>query len=215
VRTDYGRCAPRRGLSWRRVRNSYLLGEGRLKPIYFMSITAFIVKVPEAEHVVGELRDRFDATARLAAPAHITVLFPFMSPGEITSVVIHLAQAAVDTVSSFVFSLEEIGRFPATTYLSPDPPDPFVSLTKALIQRFPMFLPYGGAHEGIVPHLTVAHGDALNARAVELELERRLRLCRPIRATCNAVTLIENSSGLWKEMHVFDLRAARRDVAPA
>jgi hypothetical protein len=39
---------------------------------WYMAQTAFIVRVPEAERHVGDLRDRFDPSARLGVPAHIT-----------------------------------------------------------------------------------------------------------------------------------------------
>lgn len=175
-----------------------------------MYASAFVVRVPAAESVVGELRSRFDATAKLGVPAHITVLFPFMPPNEITPDVLHQAQIALSTVPSFGFSLEKIGRFPTTTYLVPAPPERFVALTAALVERFPAFHPYGGAHEGVVPHLTVAHGDAMKAHAAAVELEQRLCTSKPIRTECNSVTLLENSSGRWTAMHEFDLPKLKR-----
>ena len=170
-----------------------------------MAVSAFVVEVPAAESLVGELRSRFDATSKLGVPAHITVLFPFMAPDEITSDVLCEAQTALNAVQSFGFSLPKIGRFAATAYLSPAPSEPFVALTTALTQRFPMFRPYGDAHERTVPHLTVAYGDASNAVAAAAELEQRLCASGPIRTRCKSVTLLENSSGRWREMHVFSL----------
>lgn len=177
-----------------------------------MAVSAFVVEVPAAESLVGKLRGRFDATSQLGVPAHITILFPFMPPDEITSGVLREAQAALNTVPSFEFSLPKIGRFPATTYLSPAPSEPFVALITALTERFPMFRPYGGAHDGTVPHLTVAHGDVSNAVAAAAELEQRLCTLGPIRTRCNSVTLLENSSGRWQEMHVFNLPDASRRI---
>jgi len=172
-----------------------------------MSTSAFVVEVPAAESTVAELRSRFDATAALGVPAHVTVLFPFMSPDEITCDVLHQAQGALTVVRAFQFSLTKIGRFAITTYLAPDPPEPFVALTTALIERFPMFRPYGGAHSSVVPHLTVAHGNAEIADAAAGALEHRLGALAPIRTCCSSVTLLENSLGRWRKMHVFDLPA--------
>ena len=124
-----------------------------------MSVSAFVVRVPAAESVVGDLRDQFDAAAKLGVPAHITILYPFMRPEEITPGVLRQAQEALSVVPSFIFSLNGIGRFPATTYLLPAPVDPFIALTTALVRGFPAFRPYGGEHREVVPHLTVAHGD--------------------------------------------------------
>ncbi|EIM93881.1 hypothetical protein WQE_47639 [Paraburkholderia hospita] len=179
-----------------------------------MSVSAFVVKVPAAEPLVGELRTRFDASCRLGAPAHITVLFPFMPAADITPAVIHRAQVALGEVPSFSFSLGAIGRFmgqrqfPSTLFLSPDPPDPFVALTTALVRYFPMFRPYEDTHEDIVPHLTVAHGDASDVHAAAIELKQRLRTSPLIQTACNSVSLLENASGRWEEMHVFILSRA-------
>jgi 2'-5' RNA ligase len=170
-----------------------------------MSTTAFLVEVSAAEPAVAELRSRYDATFSLGVPAHITVLFPFMSPDKITSNVLHEAQSALTVVRPFEFSLTKVGRFAVTTYLCPDPAEPFIALTNALVERFPNFRPYGGAHGGIIPHLTVAHGDSEHADSAAAELERRLCVLDPIRTRCSAVTLLENSSGRWKRMHMIDL----------
>ena len=177
-----------------------------------MSVSAFIVKIPAAELLAGDLRMRFDASCKLGAPAHITVLFPFMSAADISPDVIHRAQVALGEVKSFSFSLGgAIGRFmgqrqlSSTLFLSPDPPEPFVALTTALVRAFPTFRPYGGSHEEVVPHLTVAHGDASDVHAAGLELKQRLRTSPLIQTACKSVTLIENTSGRWEEMHVFSL----------
>jgi hypothetical protein len=58
-----------------------------------MAESAFIVRVPEAEACVSELRNRFDASVRLGVPAHITVLVnagqePPLFDGE-TAVLMH------------------------------------------------------------------------------------------------------------------------------
>jgi 2'-5' RNA ligase len=167
--------------------------------------TAFIVHVPEAEAHVASLRDRFDASVHLGVPAHITVLVPFMAPGQVTRSVLARIQGALSQVPSFAFSLSRVGRFPATAYLAPEPPEPFIALTKALVHRFPEFPPFRGEHESIVPHLTVANGDASEAAVAATELEGVIRSKGPISSFCSSVSLLENSSGLWREMHVFPL----------
>ncbi|MDH6590331.1 hypothetical protein M2165_000220 [Variovorax sp. TBS-050B] len=175
-----------------------------------MAISAFIVDVPAAEPRVADLRARFDATAALGVPAHVTVLVPFMDPDKITPAVLAEAQRALDTICAFDFSLDRVGRFPETAYLAPEPAAPFVEMTMALWRRFPEFPPYGGEHAGVIAHLTAAHGSAANAEAAAALLEERLRAQGPVQARCASVTLIENSSGVWKRMQVFPLRDAGR-----
>jgi len=170
-----------------------------------MPETAFIVRVPEAEACVNALRERFDASVQLGVPAHITVLVPFMSPDLVTDTILQGAQDALSQVPSFAFSLERVARFPATAFLAPEPAEPFIELTQALVRRFPEFPPFRGEHESIIPHLTVANGSAEEAEAAAIELEAQLRLHGKIRSVCASVSLLENSSGRWNEMHVFTL----------
>jgi len=167
--------------------------------------TAFIVRVPEAEAHVASLRDRFDASVHLGVPAHITVLVPFMAPDQITQSVLVQIQAALSQVPSFTFSLSQVRRFPATAYLAPEPAEPFVALTRALVRTFPEFPPFRGEHESIVPHLTVANGNASEAEIAAAELQAVVQSNGPISGFCSSVSLLENSSGHWREMHVFAL----------
>ena len=170
-----------------------------------MPITAFVVQVPSAEGLVSELRNRFDPTVQLGVPAHISILVPFMDPARITPAVLVKAQAALMEIPSFEFTLRRVGRFPTTAYLAPEPSEPFVAMTTALFRAFPEFPPYGGEHAEVIPHLTVAHGDAESATAAAMELEERLRQTGHVTATCACVVLLENATGVWKELHEFNL----------
>ncbi|QSI33137.1 2'-5' RNA ligase family protein [Variovorax sp. RKNM96] len=170
-----------------------------------MPISAFAVKVPAAEPLVGDLRHRYDATVALGVPAHITLLVPFMDPALITQEVIDHVQRVLQRTPSFAFSLGRVGRFPETAYLAPEPAAPFIGMTLALVEAFPDFQPYGGAHADVIPHLSVAHGDAFHAEEAAIELQARLRSSGALHATCTEVALIENSSGLWQDLHVFQL----------
>jgi 2'-5' RNA ligase len=173
-----------------------------------VAASAFIIQVPEAEPCVGDLRLRYDASARLGVPAHFTVLVPFMDPAHIDGRVLDTASAAIASVKSFKFRLHRVGRFPLTAYLEPDAPEPLISLTRALSRVFPEYLPYGGAHDSIVPHLTVADGSAEHAGVAALEMQAWLRQNGPIDSTCTSVDLLENSTGYWRPMHAFKLPGA-------
>lgn len=174
-----------------------------------MPQSAFIVRVPEAEPHVRHLRERFDPSARLGVPAHVTLLFPFMSPELVTSS--HLAQLSqlASSFAPFSFKLGQIKRFPEVVYLAPDPVAPFVALIKHLVGLFPEFPPYGGQYEGITPHLTVAQASEVELRQAEVELASSLGSAT-IAATCSELALIENSSGLWRPMHTFALTTGAR-----
>ena len=171
-----------------------------------MPQTGLVVCVPEAEERFGALRQRFDPQAQLGVPAHITVLFPFMEP-EAIGAAEHAALAAVFAeVSQFRITLAHVRRFPVTTYLALEKPEPFVALTTAVVRQFPEYPPYGGAYESIIPHLTVADGDAAAAVEVEFSLKQMMESHGPVSALCTSVSLLENSSGQWRRMHEFSLK---------
>ena len=167
--------------------------------------SALIVRVPEAEACVGELRHCLDASARLGVPAHITLLFPFMPSQRITGAVLRQAEAALAEVPAFSFRLHEVARFPATAYLAPEPEEPFIALTAALVCAFPAYPPFRGEHAAVVPHLTVANGNAEEAEAVAAELTRPMQAHGPIVGRCSHVTLMENEFGTWRDLHAFAL----------
>ena len=169
--------------------------------------SAFIVPVPEAEPCVRTLRLRYDETARLGVPAHITILSPFKDPLQIDAADIAAIRAALAPHSAFDFTVARAACFPATAYLVPEPSTAFVDLTHSLCAAFPAYPPFAGLHADIVPHLTVAHGSPEAAEVAIGELEAALRVTGPINAHCAAVVLLENSTGRWKEMMRFDLHA--------
>lgn len=170
-----------------------------------MPVSAFIVRVPAAEPLVDDLRRRYDPTFQWGVPAHLSVLVPFMEPADIGPAELERARLALGAVCAFDFTLQTIGRFPTTTYLAPIPAAPFVAMTEALVRAFPAYLPYGGQHPDVIPHLSVSHGDAVLADAAEVELAALLRDAGPVQAHCASVLLIENASGRWREMQVFAL----------
>jgi len=168
-----------------------------------MPETGLIVEVPEAERVVGALRMRYDESARLGVPAHITILFPFMEPSAISASVLAELERLFSAQQPFRFQLGSVGRFPATSYLEPRPAEPFISLTEAVARAYPAFPPFGGEFEFIVPHLTVAHGNPAEASTASQAVSIALATRGPVMATCRSVVLMENSSGRWRHMHEF------------
>jgi hypothetical protein len=108
---------------------------------------------------------------------------------------------AIAGVPAFDFRLAQVACLEATAYLVPEPAEPFVRLTEAIVTAFPGYPPSGGGHAQVVPHQTVAHGDATAARATAAELGHCLQAHGPIAARCDRFDLVENSSGRWCEMH--------------
>lgn len=121
-----------------------MLGEG-----------AIIVPV-ELPVAVRRLRERMDPSAAQGVPAHVTLLFPFMPPDELTDEDRRRLADIVARERAFPFTLGHIGRWPEVVYLVPEPDEPFRRLVEALIAAFPDYPPYGGAHAEVVPHVTIA-----------------------------------------------------------
>jgi|tagenome__1003787_1003787.scaffolds.fasta_scaffold20351809_2 2'-5' RNA ligase len=170
--------------------------------------SAFAVNVPEAEPYVAGLRDRFDPSAKVGVPAHITVLYPFLAPEQIGEETLAKVRRTLLRAAEFSFRLCRVEHFPTATYLAPEPSKPFIQLTESLVGEFPTRLPYGGQYDGIAPHLTVAQGQ-YSRDLVEKELNEKLPP-GGIEASCREVVLIENSSGVWKRMQTFPLGTSGR-----
>jgi 2'-5' RNA ligase len=166
-----------------------------------MPESALIVRVPEAEPHVSHWRARFDPAASQGVPAHITVLYPFVSPDSIDADVLAGVRSAIAGFRPFPFRLASIARFPGVVYLAPEPSAPFVELTNRIVRRFPAHPLYGGQFDAIVPHLTVAHATDDEAPGVEAGLRKSLAESGSIESTCTALALIENSSGVWRSFH--------------
>jgi 2'-5' RNA ligase len=123
--------------------------------------SAVLVPVPEAERVVGRHRARLDRAAVEGVPAHVTILYPFVAPPEITAATIEVLAAAVGSVSGFDCEFPRTAWFGEDVlWLAPVPDGPFRALTRAVTAAFPGYPPYGGSIANVVPHLTVGDGPA-------------------------------------------------------
>jgi 2'-5' RNA ligase len=170
-----------------------------------MAQSAIIIPVPNAEPVIGELRAQFDSAAQMGVPAHITVLYPFLSPENLSQKVREDLRNATVQVLPFEFRLTAVGRFPGVVYLAPECSAPFVELVDVIVRKFPEYRPYGGKFQSVIPHLTVSDSGELNGDAVEAQLLALLKAKGSISANCDALTLIENSSGRWSTKYSIPL----------
>lgn len=151
--------------------------------------TALIVPVPEAESVVGAHRRTLDRASAWGIPAHVTVLYPFVPPADVDDSVIARVAAVASTVEAFDCRFRRTQWFGQDVlWLAPEPADPFRRLTSAVCTAFPQHPPYGGAHDDIVPHLTIA--DRQGDRQAMLAAERSVQDQLPVTATIDRVLLI-------------------------
>jgi 2'-5' RNA ligase len=123
-------------------------------------------------------------------PAHVTVLYPFVHPADVTPDVLAGLTAAVCRVSAFECRFEQTRWFgEEVLWLDPEPAEPFRRLTTIIWRAFPGFPPYGGRYEQVIPHLTIADGcrGGLPARQAA---EQAVRTGLPRSATIDRVLLI-------------------------
>jgi 2'-5' RNA ligase len=126
-----------------------------------VSETAVIVPVPEAEPAFAELRRAHDPSAADGMGCHITVMYPFLLPGLLDEDAIRALRASLACVAPFTLTLARLERFSGDAhvlYAVPEPAEPFIFMTDAVSERFHL-APYGGAHETVRPHLTIAVTD--------------------------------------------------------
>ena len=170
-----------------------------------MSETAVVVAVPEAEPLVGRFRRRYTRDGADGMPAHITLLYPFVDSDRLGDGGIDRAAAILSGFEplSVVFRETAFFRGPADLilWLRPEPSEPFVAMTEALVDAFPDHPPYGGIHDTIVPHLGIAHGDSELLSRIRAEVEPGL----PLEARVGEAWLFEHAAKGWRRRRPFSL----------
>lgn len=167
--------------------------------------SAILLTVPEAEPLVGHWRERGDPSAAVGVPAHVTLLYPFVSDPDVG--IVEELRWFFRGVDGFPLTFSAIGQFPQVVYLAPDQADECHQLTAALARRWPSCPPYDGEFSvaEVVPHLTVvdSEDEQLRSRAC-VEVQRGL----PVRSTARQAALwVSGEGGRWSELAVFPLAA--------
>ena len=101
----------------------------------------------------------------------------------------------------FEFILSRTARFEEPLlYLPPEPAEPFVRLTEAIVAEWPEHPPYEGIHETVIPHLTVAQADHRVLDEIAETLEPQL----PVEARASDASLLEEGEdGFWRRRRTF------------
>jgi 2'-5' RNA ligase len=177
--------------------------------------TALLVPVPAAEPSVGQHRARLDEAARDGVPAHITVLYPFLSPAGIDEALLASLSTLFARHAVFEFTLDKVGWFgEEVVWLGPRDATPFSALTRLVFSEFPSCPPYGGRHAEVIPHLTIGHvGGPRALRAAAESVRPRL----PIEAVASEVILMAGprpaspgiAPGQWRSIAAFPLGFAQ------
>jgi len=172
--------------------------------------SALSIPVPEAESLVGELRNRFDPSASVGVPAHITINYPFLPDAANEPTVIHRLASRFSDHKAFNYSLTCVERLPGIVCLLPSPALPFSELIQEVAELFPQFPPYGGSIDKVIPHLTVAA--SYDNKILQAAHECLVAACAgkfPIQARASEITLLDDRGGLWTKRHSFLLTSAQ------
>ena len=178
--------------------------------------SVLLITVPAAGPAVAGHRSRLDSSAALGVPAHLTVLFPFLPPGEIGADARATLTRLFASVPAFRFTLDRTRWFPGepVLWLGPSDPAPFATLTDLVFASFPSCPPYGGRFAEVIPHLTVGEGVPL---AELTAAEEAVRPHLPIVAEAAEVTLMTGPppasappGGRWTTVATFPLARGYR-----
>lgn len=168
-------------------------------------MTAFLAAlVPEADVVVGSLRERWDPAVRRGLGAHVTIRYPFLPLEQLGPDDLGRLGAAVASVPAFRYALARVSSFRTTVFLAPEPAAPFLAVRVAVEAALGARLP-ADPHPAHVPHLSVARHVRLEQPSVVAATEEALR-ASPVTATCKEVALLERQDGPWVVRLRFPLR---------
>lgn len=170
-----------------------------------MSQSVILIPVPSADLIIGKWREQYDSVALRGIPAHITLLFPFKNPQEITEEVLGKLRNIFIDVNPFSFTLESVHTFPNVIFLEPNPRDPFIRLTEAIEKNFPENPPYEGKYPSINPHTTIAQlSDDQEINVIKRNISKDINKFLPIQSRATeAWIMVEGENGNWHKKATF------------
>lgn len=167
--------------------------------------SAIVVGVPAAEGLVSRWRRLYDPAATWGVPAHVTVLYPFVPPRALDEAVFDGIQDIATNTPRFQITLDAVDRFgDEVLYLRPSPQRRFADLTARFFKTWPDCPPYGGIHDEVIPHLTVAAGEG---REHFDEIEADVSPSLPVAASVDSLWLMTGSMApdSWRTVKTFPL----------
>lgn len=168
--------------------------------------SALVLFIPEAERLINQYRQQANPPLIAELSAHVTILYPFVPPDQVDPEVLAKLTDLFADCASLEFALADVRRFPDVLYLAPTPEAPIQQLIAKVQSAFPSYLPYGGAFDTVIPHVTIArNADPERLRQMEREFDEFCDSQMPVYVQANEVTLIENTTGRWEERARFRL----------
>ena len=87
--------------------------------------SAIVALIPEAESLVEPFRRRYDPSAAVAMPAHVTILYPFKPPNELGDSVLSALRQLFLSAPSFEVAFPHTARFLTCSILRRNQPSLF------------------------------------------------------------------------------------------
>jgi 2'-5' RNA ligase len=104
----------------------------------------------------GVLHARRQRRLRARIPLHVTILYPFVPPWELSTDVVNAIESVLRGRTEFSYQLTRLGSFPTALYLVVEPQEPFLDLIAAFERAWPQYPRYGGQFATTIPHVTIA-----------------------------------------------------------
>lgn len=170
--------------------------------------TGLVIPIPSLQDLVATWRPKVDAVPPVGAPAHVTLLYPFLPPAAVSDRIDEI-RTFLATRPSFNYSLDGVGWFEdEVVFVKPLPADGFMDLTHAIGARWGM-APYGGDVEDPVPHVTIGYGGSKEAMRRVADAAQNVL---PIEdQLADEVWLMQGTPDPpnWTQTHRFNLGTAR------
>jgi 2'-5' RNA ligase len=144
---------------------------------------------------LARLRSRWDWAASVGVPAHVTIVFPFVPAGRLGPAVRRELAEIAGHQQPFEIRFDRVGQFPSVVYLAPDPVDPVKSLIASVVATFPDYPPYGGAHDVVIPHLTITESATAPLDLIATQATERLPFAHRV---TSLEVLVEAPDGRWR-----------------
>lgn len=153
--------------------------------------TSAVVLV-EAPALDAIYRESYPVMAEQGIPLHVTLLYPFVPPDELSAALPRLG-AVVAGHKRFEFELTELRTFPEYVWIAPEPAEPFRELAASIQEAFP---DHPHWFDEVIPHATLAHVDEAELDGSLAGLRSRLEPILPVRLLAEE-TVVLAGNGHW------------------
>ncbi len=158
--------------------------------------TAIDLIVNEISSFIDPYRKKYSYSKYGWMPPHITLLFPFKHPDDLTKEIIENLKSHFSNIEPFYYKFYKVNYFPEVAYLSPSPDKAFIDIMKGVMRLFPDCKPYGKkCINPPPPHLTFAKsGDPKKLKEIgdNFYIENKEKLDRVLKFSKIQLTLVEN-----------------------